>query len=357
MRGSGVQRRERGNSTWRRARDRKTLRWLNRRNLREGMDETLPSQDNQSSNMEVNQEMRTRRNALGSSNPRYLRNAGRERPKQCGRWPMVHGDSEGKIEQDIMETHLKRQAISAFELLVNPRIRYFSIRSCSSPRIPPISWDMVRFYDPHLMIITETRACIGDVRNIVDNLPFDGCMDTRSIGYQDGIWLLWKSNIVTVEELCSTKQEIHALVKVRASSISWFLSAVYASPRLAERKLLWSNLKTVASKHKLPWIVTDDLMRSSREVNELSPLHSDLQWPRLTLDERTSLTAPLSEVETAKVQTCPICDQQKETIERLFRDCSVTKRWWNSIWPPMAMNQLVQGNFKLSFRLSRLDCN
>lgn len=67
--------------------------------------------------------------------------------------------------------------------------------------------------------------------------------------------------MVTVEELCSTKQEIHALVKVRASSISWFLSAVYASPRLAERKLLWSNLKTVASKHKLPWIITGDLMR------------------------------------------------------------------------------------------------
>lgn len=36
---------------------------------------------------------------------------------------MVHGDSEGKGEQDVMEAHLKRQAISAFELLVNPRIQ------------------------------------------------------------------------------------------------------------------------------------------------------------------------------------------------------------------------------------------
>lgn len=64
--------------------------------------------------------------------------------------------------------------------------------------------------------------------------------------------------MVTVEELCSTEQEIHALVKVRAASISWLLYAVYASPRLAERKLLWSNLTTVASKHKLPRIITGD---------------------------------------------------------------------------------------------------
>ncbi|KAH1040586.1 hypothetical protein J1N35_042329 [Gossypium stocksii] len=295
-----------------------------------------------------------------------------------------------RLEQDVMEAYLKRRAISAFELLVNPRIQYFSIRVKSlliqgtpdmlhrvklRPLLPLPRRQILR---PHLMIITETRTCIGNVRNIVDNLTFDGCMDVRTIGYQDGIWLLWKSNMATV-------------VRVRASSISWLLSAVYASPRLAESKLLWSNLKTVASKHKLPWIVTGDfnevlsrldkkrsrfywsmkeyqeildqevdlwtmksrvewlvegerntsffhlttvkrrshnriglnnnfstwsiskegissiirsyfhdLFRSSREVNELSPLHSDLQWPR-TLDERNSLTAPLSEVEIAQI--------------------------------------------------------
>ena len=32
----------------------------------------------------------------------------------------------------------------------------------------------------------------------------------------------------------------------------WLLSAVYASPRLAERRLLWDNLAVVVSLHSMP---------------------------------------------------------------------------------------------------------
>lgn len=54
-----------------------------------------------------------------------------------------------------------------------------------------------------------------------------------------------------LSELSSTEQEIHAIVSSTSNS-PWLLSAIYASPRLAERRMLWDNLETVAGLHSLP---------------------------------------------------------------------------------------------------------
>lgn len=39
---------------------------------------------------------------------------------------------------------------------------------------------------------------------------------------------------------------------------SWLLSAVYASPRFAESRLLWENLSSVVGLHSLSWVVIGD---------------------------------------------------------------------------------------------------
>ena len=66
------------------------------------------------------------------------------------------------------------------------------------------------------------------------------------------------------------------VVKVRAQNSSWLLSAIYASPRLEERKLLWKNLATIAPLHDLPWLTLGDfneLLASSDKLggNPLNP--------------------------------------------------------------------------------------
>lgn len=38
----------------------------------------------------------------------------------------------------------------------------------------------------------------------------------------------------------------------------WLLSAIYASPRLVERRQLWDNLENVAGLHSLPWVIASD---------------------------------------------------------------------------------------------------
>lgn len=61
-----------------------------------------------------------------------------------------------------------------------------------------------------------------------------------------------------VTNLTGTEQEIHASVKVKSSNLYWLFTAVYASPRFRERRLLWNNLKYVSSIHNLPWIIASD---------------------------------------------------------------------------------------------------
>ncbi|OMO85295.1 reverse transcriptase [Corchorus capsularis] len=89
-------------------------------------------------------------------------------------------------------------------------------------------------------------------------LPFDRFFDSSTIGCRGGIWLLWKSDKLELDLIGSTEQEIHATVKVISSNLVWFLSAIYASPRAAERRILWNNLCIVADSHTLPWLITGD---------------------------------------------------------------------------------------------------
>lgn len=68
----------------------------------------------------------------------------------------------------------------------------------------------------------------------------------------------WKKDEAEIELLASTEQEIHATVKVHSSGLSWFISAIYASPRLVERRIVWANLSEIAKLHNQPWLMLDD---------------------------------------------------------------------------------------------------
>ena len=69
---------------------------------------------------------------------------------------------------------------------------------------------------------------------------------------------MWNSDLVDMDHLCSTEQEIHISVKVRGSNTLWFMSAIYASPRRSERRILWNNLSVITDIHNLPWVMVGD---------------------------------------------------------------------------------------------------
>ena len=118
--------------------------------------------------------------------------------------------------------------------------------------------ELITKYDLAILVIMETHIGGDRAKEITDRLPFQGAIHTDMIGYVGGLWLLWNADQVEVSNLTSNEQEIHAIVKVNSSNLSWLFSAIYASPRFRERCLLWNNLSNVAQAHNLLWIIGGD---------------------------------------------------------------------------------------------------
>lgn len=77
--------------------------------------------------------------------------------------------------------------------------------------------------------------------------------------------MMWNKEYVKMEVVGLTEQEIRAIVEVRNIKLSWFLSAIYASPRESEHRILWDNLKLIANSHDLPWFAVGDFNKILNE--------------------------------------------------------------------------------------------
>lgn len=91
-----------------------------------------------------------------------------------------------------------------------------------------------------------------------------------------------------ISKLASIEQEIHALVKVRSSNLSWIISAIYLSPRFAEHCCLWNNLSVVANLHNLPWVMLRDfneVLSSNEKFRQTSVYIRTAQRFKYCLDE------------------------------------------------------------------------
>ena len=128
----------------------------------------------------------------------------------------------------------------------------WNCRGASKPYFLKHVSALVHNHNPVIMVVMETRIGGERTKQITDRMPFDEAHHMETIGYAGGLWILWDSNRVEVTPLLSTKQEIHAVVKVHNSNSSWMFTAVYASPRTAERHILWNNLAKVYDLHNMP---------------------------------------------------------------------------------------------------------
>ena len=128
----------------------------------------------------------------------------------------------------------------------------WNCRGANNPNFCNNVSDMSRRHYPTIVIINETKLSGDRVKGIIDRLPLDGAIVAKSFGWSGVLWLLWDFDQVELAELSSTEQEILTIVSSTTNS-PWLLFAVYASPRLAKRRLLWDNLETVAA----PFIALD----------------------------------------------------------------------------------------------------
>lgn len=134
----------------------------------------------------------------------------------------------------------------------------WNCRGLMNPDAVDTARDLCGMHRPDVLILTETRVDRDRAPGMAGRLPFDSYLATPTIGRRGGILLLWNSEAVKVSMVAFTEQDIHAVMEVKNSNSFWLFSAIYGSPRLNERKILWDNLETIATAQNLPWLALGD---------------------------------------------------------------------------------------------------
>lgn len=121
---------------------------------------------------------------------------------------------------------------------VKMNILMWNCKGALNPDFKRRVFEMAVNHNPSIMVITETRVGGDRAEKIIAEFSFDGYIIIETIGDVGGLWVLWKKEEAEVILLASTEQEIHATVKVRHFDLSWFISTIYAGPRLANKRIL-----------------------------------------------------------------------------------------------------------------------
>lgn len=85
-------------------------------------------------------------------------------------------------------------------------------------------------------------------------------------GHSGGIAIFWTQDVLQVEVVATTHQEIHCVLQVIPQPHKWMFSDIYASPNSHNCTILWDNLRCIDNAYKGPWLLAGDfnkILRSS----------------------------------------------------------------------------------------------
>ncbi|XP_021773259.1 uncharacterized protein LOC110737194 [Chenopodium quinoa] len=92
---------------------------------------------------------------------------------------------------------------------------------------------------------------------IASILGYDGHVRTDAVGFSEGIWVYWRTDIVTVSAIIQHNQYTTMEIS-RVGTIPWYFTAVYASLDPAKRRELWNELENFAQTHGKLWLMAGD---------------------------------------------------------------------------------------------------
>ncbi|XP_074277192.1 uncharacterized protein LOC141600836 [Silene latifolia] len=168
----------------------------------------------------------------------------------------------GKAERDVLgKVQIRRAAdqtdlLDSFLIHCNMKIIFWNCRGIARPSFKPHITYLINAHKPDIFILSETVAT--NAIDIVQNLPFDSSDIVDPIGFSGGIMILWNARDVSVTTVNKGGQLINAVVQVTSTNITFFLTAIYASPKFRLQKLLWDSLIDLADNLSLPWTCLGD---------------------------------------------------------------------------------------------------
>ncbi|XP_058766533.1 uncharacterized protein LOC131640142 [Vicia villosa] len=112
-------------------------------------------------------------------------------------------------------------------------------------------------YKPIILVIMETRCDPHRAAKTLKKIGFDDYVINSNNGFAGGIIVAWKIDGVHLQLERSEEQYIHLKVK-QNNGHEWLFTAIYASPNDTKRRLIWDQLKNMASNIHLPWLLAGD---------------------------------------------------------------------------------------------------
>ena len=156
-----------------------------------------------------------------------------------------------------------------------------------------------------------------------------------------------------IVELSSIKQEIHVVVTPIYSNNPWLLSAIYASPRYAERRLLWENLESVSDLHSLSWVIASDfnevLMGEDKFGGRPVNIHKALQFQEY-LNSCRMIDIGYSGSRYTWSNNRPMTGLIHERIDRVFVNAT-----WNGLYPEACVRHLERSHLDHCLVLLSID--
>lgn len=97
--------------------------------------------------------------------------------------------------------------------------------------------DMCKEYDASLVFLLETHSSGDMARRQAKKMGLNGMFIIDSQGQSGGMWCLWNDDNWSILVVDHSEQFIHLKVNWKGT-LTWFVTAVYASPQFARRQAL-----------------------------------------------------------------------------------------------------------------------
>ncbi|XP_021766594.1 uncharacterized protein LOC110731050 [Chenopodium quinoa] len=117
--------------------------------------------------------------------------------------------------------------------------------------------EVIKVNKPNVFALVETHMGGQQAEKIASILGYTGHTRVDAHGFSGGIWVYWKSELVSVEPIVKHRQYITMDIK-RVGETPWYFTAVYASPDPTKRNELWQELQNFANQHSKPWLLAGD---------------------------------------------------------------------------------------------------
>ena len=123
------------------------------------------------------------------------------------------------------------------------KIVTWNVRGATNDHFRMNVQDLVNTYHPEIFVILEPKIGGSHAERVINHvgLPRHSRVDPNDMS--GGIWIMWDDHHCNLDIVCASEQTVTMLIRVNSQSPPWLFFAVYASPTLHKRLILWNNLE------------------------------------------------------------------------------------------------------------------